>query len=106
MLRINEDCSGIRSFQSLLMTSLFVGELFLLPIFFRISILLAGLVLAFVFNAIRVLTLTAIYFDSGPEAFDKYHDLVGRSAFTASAVTLVGIGLLSSHIYERLSERD
>jgi len=94
VLQVNEECSGIRSFQSLLMTGLFFGELFLLPWVLRGLLVIVGVLLAFAFNVIRVVSLTAIYFDDGPEAFNKAHDTIGMLAFGASALILLGVGRL------------
>jgi len=85
ILQIDDGCSGIRSFQSLLMISVFFGEFFLgFPQW--ILMVLTGFLSAFIFNGLRTLTLTWIFFERGEAPFHEFHDGVGMVTFALSAV--------------------
>lgn len=94
VLEIDEGCSGIRSFQSLFMVALFAGEFFLLGWISRIGLVFFGIAYAFLFNTVRVIVLTHIYFGSGDDAFHFWHDTVGTGAFALSALALLGTAKL------------
>jgi exosortase len=66
-IEVAEECSGIRSFLALVITSLLGGHLLLRTAWTRTSLLLAMLPLAIVKNAVRivVLSLLAIHVDRG-----------------------------------------
>ena len=81
---IDEACSGIRSFQSTLMASMFLGELYLLRLPRRLFLLVGGLGLAFGFNVVRTLALTWRASSAGMEAMEKWHDPAGMSIFLLS----------------------
>lgn len=100
VIQIDEGCSGIRSFQSLLMAGLFVGEFMMLRNRFRIVLLVLAIVFGFVTNTLRAITLTWIFFNEGEAAFDQAHDMVGFCAFGLAA----GLLLLSGHFLDRWSE--
>lgn len=100
VIQIDEGCSGIRSFQSLLMAGLFVGEFMMLRNRFRIILLVLSILFGFVTNTLRAITLTWIFFNEGQAAFDQAHDLVGFCAFGLAA----GLLLLSGHILDQWSE--
>lgn len=95
VVEVTEGCSGIRSFQSFLMASIFFGELFRLKWPGRIALVGVGLVLAVAINAGRALTLSAKGFSDGVEAAAAIHDAVGLAAFALSAIMFffVAIGL-------------
>ncbi len=78
---IDEACSGIRSFQSTLMASLFLGELYLLGFPRRIVLLVGGVILAFCFNLARTCFLTWQASTKGLGAIDKWHDSAGMTIF-------------------------
>ncbi len=96
VVEVTEGCSGIRSLQSFLMAGLFFGELHRLAVPRRIVLMAGACLLALVVNAARAMTLAAIRFDHGEEAFANAHDWVGLAAFVASALSfLVLSGLLA-----------
>jgi len=68
---INEACSGIRSMQSTIMASLFLGELYLLRWPLRLIFLALGVLLAFLFNVVRALFLSWQASSAGLNAIDK-----------------------------------
>lgn len=80
-VEVTESCSGLRSFQSLLMAGLFFGELYRLWWTRRLLLLAAGLVFGFLTNVGRALCLGLISLEGGHEVFDRWHDGVGHVAF-------------------------
>ena len=74
---VDEACSGIRSFQSSLMASLLMGELYRLRVWARASLVGFALLLAFGFNVCRTLFLTWQANAHGLSAVDTWHDTAG-----------------------------
>lgn len=93
-LEIDQGCSGIRSLQSLFMLAIFAGEFFLLGWISRVALVFAGFGFAFFFNAVRVQVLTHVFFHSGEDAFHSWHDFVGTTTFSLSALALLGLAYL------------
>jgi exosortase/archaeosortase family protein len=85
---IDEACSGIRSFQSMLMGALFLGELYRLRWPHRLALIGSGVVVAFGLNVVRTFILTWRASDVGIEAVSKWHDPAGLSIFLASFACL------------------
>jgi exosortase len=96
MVEVTEGCSGIRSFQNLVMVALFFGELFRLHGFQRLVVIAVGIGAAVVFNTARAMTLARIRFDQGEEAFEAAHDNVGYVTFFFSAGVLLAVAKLLS----------
>lgn len=88
---VDEACSGIRSLQSMVMATLFVGATALHSFFARAFLFLSGLVLAFLGNVLRSLFLSITANARGPEAVASMHDPAGWSvlAFAAAGLILV-----------------
>jgi exosortase len=88
---IDEACSGIRSLQSTVMASLFIGYLSLQRASLRVLLLVAGVLLAITGNVIRSLYLCLSAYHRGIESISKVHDAAGWSilAFTAVGVILI-----------------
>jgi len=86
VVEVTEGCSGIRSLQSFLMAGLFFRELHRLTVPRRIVLMAGACLMALLVNAARAMTLAAIRFDRGEEAFANAHDWVGLGAFVASAL--------------------
>jgi len=97
VIQIDEGCSGIRSFQSLIMAGLFVGEFLLLRPWLRVLLLGVAIAFGFLTNTMRAIALAWIFFNEGQIAFDRYHDAVGFAAFGLAA----GLLLLTGHLAER-----
>ncbi len=76
---IEEACSGIRSFQSSLMTCLFFGEFFRLRLIWRLLLVPIGFTLAMAFNIGRMFLLTFVAAKKGVAAISHYHDPAGVS---------------------------
>lgn len=89
---IDEACSGIRSLQSTIMATVFIGYLALKRVSFQVLLLIAGIGLAIFGNLVRslYLSLTANY--QGVEAINRVHDAAG---WTILIFTTVGVIILS-----------
>ncbi len=74
---INDACSGIRSFQSSLMISLFLGEFYLFNWRRRILLVPVSFALAMLLNLCRASLLTWITAKKGIAAIAEYHDEAG-----------------------------
>lgn len=97
VVEIDEGCSGIRSFQSLLMAGLFVGEFLLLKWKGRILLVLLAMIVGFGANALRATALTWIFVSEGQATFDQLHNLVGFLAFGLA----VGVLLICGRLMDR-----
>jgi exosortase len=86
ILGVNEACSGIRSLQSSLMISLFLGEYFQLVALRRWMLIVLALFLAFVLNVTRAFILIAVMDLHGATAMTQLHDPAG---FGIAFVTLL-----------------
>jgi exosortase len=91
---IDEACSGIRSFQSSIMISLFLGALYDLPLVRRLLFVPIGFVLAMIFNLARTSFLTYVAAKEGVSAIDKYHDPAGLWIMVGCTAGLWLIGLM------------
>jgi len=94
---INEACSGVRSFQSTLMISIFLGELHRFSAARRGLLLGGGVLLAFALNVVRSFFLTWICVRNGPAAIDSWHDPAGLAVFGLSFLGLLGFALWLRH---------
>src|SRR5262245_37618021 len=97
LVGIDEACSGIRSFQSSLMISLFVGEYFRLSTNKRWLMVPLGYLISFFFNACRTSFLTWIAAKKGVEAISQYHDSAGVSILLACTAVMWGVGYSLRH---------
>jgi exosortase len=97
-LGVNEACSGIRSLQSTLMASIFLGGLYQLPIFARVCLAVVGIGIAFVLNIVRTVFLSWQGAFHGIEATEKWHDSAG---FAILGVVLVCLWLISRFLEKR-----
>ena len=95
---VEEACSGVRSLQTTLMASLFLGELFRLSAIRRSFLLVGGLGLAFLCNLGRSFYLVWISAHEGPAAALKVHDTVG---ITILVVSLLGLAVLCALLRPR-----
>lgn len=101
MLGVNEACSGIRSLQSTLMASVFLGGLYQLRVFPRILLVVLGVGIAFLLNIVRTVFLSWQGAFHGIEATEKWHDSAG---FAILGVVLVCLWLISRH-FEKSAAR-
>ena len=91
MVGIDEACSGIRSFQSSLMISLFLGEFYRLSTRSRWLLVPAGFVLSMGFNVCRMFLLTLLAAKKGVPAISKYHDPAGVTIAILCTLALWGL---------------
>lgn len=91
---IDEACSGIRSFQSSIMISLFLGALYDLPRLRRLLFVPIGFGLAMFFNLLRTSFLTWIAAKQGVAAIEKYHDPAGLWILVGCTLGMWLLGLL------------
>jgi exosortase len=85
---VTDGCSGIRSIQSLLMASLFFGELLWLHWSKRLLLVGTALVAAVLCNTGRAWYLATVQFSRGEEAAHATHDPAGHLAFAVAALAL------------------
>jgi exosortase len=85
---IDEACSGIRSLQSTVMATLFLGHLMLRKRSLQAALFGLGLFLALSGNLLRSLFLSYTAHAKGPKSIEAYHDAAGWSilAFTSVGV--------------------
>lgn len=94
MVGIDEACSGIRSFQSSLMISLFFGEFYRLSHWRRWLLIPMGFVFSMAFNVCRMSLLTLVAAKKGVAAISEYHDPAGITIAILCTLALWGLALL------------
>jgi len=77
ILGVNEACSGIRSFQSSLLASLFLGEFYAMRAGWRVTMVVLGLIIAYGLNLVRMLVLSLAAVSQGMGAIATWHDPAG-----------------------------
>ena len=92
LIGIEEACSGVRSLQSTLMISLFLGDLYSFTPVRRVILVVAGALFAFICNLARTAILVWIGAHRGASAIEAWHDPAGLSILL---VCLFGLWLLS-----------
>jgi exosortase len=92
MVGINDACSGIRSLQSSLMISLFLGEFYLFGWRRRLLLIPVSFLLAMILNVCRTSLLTWIAAKNGIAAIAKYHDEAGMTILLVCTAMLWGVG--------------
>lgn len=90
MVGVDEACSGIRSLQSAVMATLFIGYLTLKRLDTRVVLFVLGCGLAVVGNLFRALFLSLSAARHGVEAVDDVHDAAGWGIL---AFTVIGVGI-------------
>ena len=93
MVGIDEACSGIRSFQSSLMISLFLGEFYRLSYLRRWLLIPLGFIFSMAFNACRMSLLTLVAAKKGVAAISQYHDPTGITIAILCTLALWGLAL-------------
>lgn len=101
LVGINDACSGIRSLQSSLMISLFLGEFYFMNWSRRLLLVLGGFTLAMFFNACRTSILTYLASQKGIAAIAQYHDETGMTILFACTATLWAVSYLVSLLPKR-----
>ena len=90
---IDDACSGIRSFQSTLMISLFVGEYYQMSVVRRLFLCLVGFSLAVLLNLVRQIVLVWVAAHQGIPAIARWHDPTGVIILLGCFLALWGIGV-------------
>jgi exosortase len=91
---INEACSGVRSLQSALMLSLFLGELYRFSAKRRMVLLGASIVVVLAANVTRTSFLTWTAAQHGLHQMEAWHDLVGMVFMIIILLVLFGLAWL------------
>ena len=91
VVEVTEGCSGIRSIQSFLMVSLFLGEWMALKVLPRVAMVGVGLITAWLTNVARATFLAWFRFDEGQSAFDRFHDTAGMAAYLVGAGVMIWV---------------
>ncbi len=81
LVGVEEACSGMRGLQTSLMVSLVLGELGRLSISRRFVLVLAGAVVAILFNLLRAVVLSGLAAAQGLAAVEHWHDAAGFAEF-------------------------
>lgn len=95
LVGIADACTGIRSLQSTLMISLFLGEYFRMNFRRRVLLIVAAALLAFICNLGRTLLLCLIASSSSVDAIHTWHDSAG---LTILLICIVCLWILSAHM--------
>jgi exosortase len=88
---IDEACSGVRSLQSGLMLSLFLGEMHRFPVWRRIGLVAASFLVVLVANLARTTFLTWIAATHGLHQMEGWHDSAGILVMCIVLPGLVGL---------------
>jgi exosortase len=102
---ISDACSGIRSFQSSLMISFFLGEYYLFNRWRRILLVPIGFALAMLLNLCRASLLTWIAAKKGTGAIAEYHDEAGLTILLVCTGLLWGAAWLLNLRKKSVSEK-
>jgi exosortase/archaeosortase family protein len=100
MIGVEEACSGVRSLQSGLMASLFLGEIFRFGLFARVALVFCAVAIAVVGNFLRATGLSILASHEGTEAVSRWHDTAG---FAILGLTLGGLWLAADFWNRRRS---
>lgn len=100
-LGVEEACSGVRSLQSGIMASLFLGEIFRFSGFFRTLLLSISILVALFGNFLRATILSIIASSEGVDAVEKWHDMAGYAILISTLGTL----WLSAHFYSTIRNK-
>jgi len=100
---IDEACSGIRSLQSTIMATLFIGYLTLKFRSLQFALFASGIVLAFFGNVARSLYLSITANTHGLQAAEKVHDTAGWSILIFTAAGVAALAWTFSKLESRAS---
>lgn len=101
---VDEACSGIRSLQSTVMATLFIGYLMLKSRSLQFWLLVSGVALAIVGNLGRSLYLSFTANARGLESINEVHDTAGWSILIFTAVGVAGLAWAFSKL-EKAAEK-
>jgi exosortase len=86
---VEEACSGVRSLQTTLMISLFLGELYQLGVARRCLLVALGFGVAFLCNVARTFFLVLLSTSRGTDALAKWHNTAGLAVLAGSVAGLL-----------------
>ncbi len=101
---IDEACSGIRSLQSAVMATLFIGYLTLKRKRLQIALLGLGVLLALAGNLARSFFLSYTAHAKGIKSIAAYHDAAGWSILLFTAVGVMGCAWALGRVEKALAE--
>lgn len=101
---VDEACSGVRSLQSSIMATLFIGDLTLRRAGGKVFFFFAGITLAIVGNFGRSLYLSMTAYRGGPDALNAVHDSAGWSVLLFTAVGMAALGWVMTRIEKRIQQ--
>jgi exosortase len=96
MLGIDEACSGIRSLQTTIVASLFLGELYRASRLRRLVLVILGALIAFLCNVGRTFVLGAVAASNGLESISTWHDPLGLIILVICVLSVWGFARLIS----------
>lgn len=106
VVEVTDGCSGVRSAQSSLMSSLFLGELTRLKTRRRILLVGLGIAIAWALNVFRATALATIQVRKGREAFDQAHDNLGLLTYlTGLSLVFIIASLMGKHQGRSITHR-
>ncbi len=86
---VDEACSGVRTLQSAIMVTLFLGELLRLSVRRRILFFIIGCAWVFACNIVRATTLVIIAATRGLDVLARWHDFIGSAVLAAGMAGLL-----------------
>lgn len=101
---VDEACSGVRSLQSSIMATLFIGDLTLRRAGGKFFFFIAGITLAVVGNFGRSLYLSMTAYRGGPDALNAVHDSAGWSVLLFTALGMAALGWVMTRIEKRIQQ--
>lgn len=93
-LQVGEGCSGVRSFQSSVYAGFLLGELLRLLLGSRVLLIVAGVIIAFLTNCLRVIFLVQHAAENGEKDLQSLHDLSGNISMTVTFSILFATAFL------------
>lgn len=93
-LSVDDACSGVRTLQTAIMITLFLGELLRLALKKRLILLAVGGAWVFLCNIARASTLVILAARHGTPAVDRWHDSVGTVVLLVGLAGVFALALL------------
>jgi exosortase len=91
LVGIDEACSGVRSLQSALMISLFLGELYRFSFLRRAALVAGSLIFVLIANLARTTFLVWVAANRGLKQMESWHDLAGLLVMVGVLAGLVAL---------------
>ena len=98
---VDEACSGVRSLQSMTMSSMFLGFLYFEKNKTRVAVALLGIFFALSGNFLRSFVLCLLSYYGGDPLFDTWHDKVGWGTMILTLSALLAGILILKKINDR-----